>query len=409
MEVKGKFGLLGRTLKHSYSKVIHEYFSLYSYDLFEVEPDQLVGFLNDASICGFNVTIPYKEQIIQHLDYVDETVKTIGAVNTVVRRGGKLYGYNTDILGMQYMLERADIKVDGRVVAVLGSGGTSHTAVALLKKLNAKEILVVSRSGEMNYERVRERSDVQVVINTTPVGMYPDTQNSPIDLTCFNKLEAVVDVVYNPRKTKLLYQAESLGVKCVGGLSMLVAQAKFALELFTDTRFSNDIIPPIIKRIEKQSTNIVLVGMPGCGKTQTGKRIARALKLEFIDTDAHIVEHFGMDIPTIFERFGEAEFRRVESQILQDVGKKGGQVIATGGGVVENLNNHFSLKQNGRIVYLKRDIEKLATKNRPLSKDLEHVKGLYARRKDKYEFFADITVENQERIEDTVKEVINKL
>ena len=409
MEVKGKFGLLGRTLSHSYSKLIHEKFSLYSYDLFEVEPSCLEGFLSDEKICGFNVTIPYKTEIIKYLDYVDDGAKQIGAVNTVVRRDGKLYGYNTDIFGMQYMLDSAGIEVTDKVVAVLGSGGTSHTAAALLKGLGAKEILIVSRTGEINYQTIKNRQDVQVIINTTPVGMYPETQNSPIDLSGFVNLEAVADVVYNPQKTKLLYQAESLNIKCTGGLSMLVAQAKRALEIFTDVRFSDDIVRPVLAWLQGLSSNVVLIGMPGTGKTQIGKRLAPAIKRKFVDTDELIEKHFGQEIPTVFERFGEAEFRRVESMVLAEVGKKGGQVIATGGGIVENQDNHFLLKQNGTIVYIVRDLEKLSTKNRPLSRDLDHVKGIYERRKDKYAFFADLTIDNNGEINQTVKEIIKSL
>jgi len=403
-----KFGLIGKTLKHSYSKIIHEKFGGYDYNLYEITPENLKEFVLSKELAGYNVTIPYKKDIIPLLDYVDESAKKIGAVNTVVNKGGLLYGYNTDFLGMVYMLNRASITIKDKVVMILGSGGTSNTANAVAKSLGAKEILTVSRTGEINYQNCYDIKGVQVIINTTPVGMYPNTDQSPIDLIRFSNLEGVADVIYNPFITKLTYQAQQLKIKNTNGLPMLVAQAKYAKDLFFDNVADDSLIDQILNELNREMTNIVLIGMPGSGKSTLGKIIAEKLGREFIDTDEEIVKIDGRTIPEIFLADGEPFFRELENKVAKEVGGLYGKVISTGGGIIKNKENHFALKKNGRIYLVNRALEKLVTEGRPLSKDKETVEKMYRERKPLYEFFADEIIENDGEIDSAVKGVIEK-
>ena len=407
--MNGKFGLIGRTLKHSYSKKIHALLGKYPYDLYEIEPSGLENFVNSGELSGYNVTIPYKKDVIKYLDVVDKNALDIGAVNTVVIRDGKKYGYNTDFLGMKYMLARAGITLKDKTVMILGSGGTSNTARAVASDGGAKKIIIVSRSGEVNYTTCYEQSDVNVIINTTPVGMYPDNYSSPIDLSKIPRLEGVADVVYNPNTTAFTHDAKMMGIKSANGLPMLVAQAKYAMELFCDETVLDDVIEDIIAKLSKETLNVVLIGMAGCGKSTVGKLLAEMTGREFIDTDLEIEKRENRDIPTIFKDSGEAYFRAVEREVLKDVGKLTGKIISTGGGVVKDMENLFPLKSNGVIIWLKRDVNKLVTDNRPLSKDLETVQKLYAERKALYESFADFSVMNNGDIMDAVKGVMEKV
>ena len=403
-----KFGLIGKTLKHSYSKTIHNLLGDYSYDLVELEEDKVKDFVLSKEYHGYNVTIPYKQTVIPYLDEVDKSALDIGAVNTVVNKNGKLIGYNTDIFGMKYALDRAGIRLNGKVVLILGSGGTSKTATALAKQEKAKEIIVLSREGKVNYQNYFEQKEVQIVINTTPVGMFPNNYDCKIDLDKFEKLEGVFDAVYNPDLTYLTYTAKKLGVKYSNGLPMLVAQAKGAMQLFFDKQIDDDIIQKVLQKLKKETLNIVLIGMSGCGKSSVGKLLAKELGREFVDTDTLIEERENRDIPTIFKDSGEPYFRQVEKAVLKDQGKLTGKVIATGGGVIKDKDNYFPLKQNGVIIYLKRDIEKLERKGRPLSTDLGAVKKLFEERKELYQNFADIVVDNNGQIQNTVKEILDK-
>ena len=407
--MKEKFGLLGKTLKHSYSKTIHSLLGEYDYDLYEVEPENLKEFVLSRTLKGYNVTIPYKKDIIPLLDYVDERAKMIGAVNTVIDDGGKLYGYNTDFDGMLYMLSSAGITLKDKKVMILGTGGTSNTAQAVAKSSFAKEIITVSRTGILNYSNYFDRSDVDVLINTTPVGTYPNAYIAPIDLSVFKNLSGVVDVVYNPSKTMLTFQAERLNIPCVSGLAMLVAQAKYAMELFTGRKASDDITAQIVDKISKQNCNVVLVGMPGSGKSTVGRELARILGREFIDTDLEIEKREGCSIPTIFKDKGEQYFRKLESQVVRDVGLTVNKVIATGGGVVKDPENCYPLKCNGKVFWLKREIEKLETCGRPLSTDIERLKNMYNERKDMYGAFSDFTVLNDGELNLTVQGIIDRL
>ena len=404
-----KFALIGKTLKHSYSKKIHKLLGEYCYDLVEVEPTKLNEFVENGGYKGFNITIPYKKVVMPYLDYIDQSAKKIGAVNTVVERAGKRLGFNTDFDGMIYMLNRANIKVEGANVLILGSGGTSNTARAVCEYLSAKSVKVLSRTGEVNYQNYFELKQTQIVINATPVGMYPNNYECLIDLSHFDKLQGVVDVVYNPKMTMLLYQAKKLGVKYTNGFSMLVAQAKYAAELFLDTKMDDGVIENILKQLEKETTNLVLIGMPGCGKTSVGQLLSKRLGLELIDIDQEIVKRDGRDIPTIFSQDGEEYFRKLESQVIKDVGKLNGKIISTGGGAVKDEKNYFPLKQNGKIFWLNRNVEKLSQDGRPLSQGLDTVKKLYLERKELYQNFADYIVDNDGDIELAVKGVIDEL
>ncbi len=405
-----KFGLIGKTLKHSWSKPIHELFNQYSYDLYEIKENDIESFVNDKSLCGFNVTIPYKKAVIPFLDEIDERAREIGSVNTVVYRNGKKLGFNTDFDGMIYMLNRAKITVKDQNVLILGSGGTSLTAQSVSKFLGAKSVTVLSRSGEINYDNYQNiANDIGVLINASPVGMYPDNYSLKIDLDYFTNLVGVVDVIYNPQLTLLLHRAKEKNIPYTNGFSMLVAQAKFAMERFLDKKFDNEIIERVIDKLTLDMTNIVLIGMPSAGKTSVGKILAEKLNREFIDTDQEIVKKVGITIPEIFEKFGEDYFRKVEAEVYSEIGKLSGKVISTGGGVVKNKENYFPLKQNGKIFYINRDIDKLLTDGRPLSKDKETIKKLYLERKDAYEYFADYKIDNNGELNKTIEKIMEKL
>lgn len=389
-----KCALIGQTLSHSYSKKIHEKFGFYNYDLVELEPDRLENFVRGGGYDAFNVTIPYKTQIIPYLDKLDDIALEAGAVNTVVRIGGKTYGYNTDAPGMAYMLKRAGITLTNKNVLILGSGGTGKTASFVAKKTKAAKITTVSRKGEVNYTNVYEQGDAQVIINATPVGMYPYTDVRLLDVTKFPHLEAVADVIYNPLQTRMITDARAAGLKTTGGLSMLVAQAKFAMDAFTKKRHDDAIIESVYDDILKETRNVVLIGMPGSGKTSVGKAVARRLMKKYADSDAVIVERVGCTIPEIFEKKGEKYFRSIEKQVISDLGKCRGTVISTGGGAVLNPENYYSLAQNGIIYYLERPASDLSLRNRPLSKDRHALEEMEKVRLPLYRRYADKIIEN---------------
>ena len=384
----------GEKLSHSYSRLIHKKFGMYSYDLVELPPDNLKEFVEHGGYDAFNVTIPYKSAIIPYIDKVETLAMQIGAINTVCRLGGKTYGYNTDILGMAYMLKRAGIALGGKHVMIFGSGGTGKTAEMLAKKNGAASITVVSRSGSVNYKNFYELQQTQIIINTTPVGMYPYSDISLADLSKFRNLEAVADVIYNPMRTRLMLQARELNLKYAGGLYMLVAQAKYSMDIFVKNRHPDEIIEHVYKYLLSRIINIVLVGMPGSGKTSIGKAVARRERRRYVDSDAEIVASEGRAITEIFAEKGEEYFRKKEKQTLFLLGSQNGMVISTGGGAVLDRENYYSLKANGRIYYLEREITDLATRGRPLSTGTEALKKLLEQREPLYKAFADVTVEN---------------
>jgi len=394
------YGLLGRKLGHSWSVPIHTALGCEGYRLIELEPEELSAFLAQENIGGLNVTIPYKLDVMPFCDEIDEAAKAIGSVNTLARRNGKLYAWNTDAAGFQWMARRAGISLAGRKVLVLGSGGASRTAVAVCRSAGAREVIVISRSGEHNYENLSRHADAEIIVNTTPVGMYPKTGESPVDLTGFPACQGVLDVVYNPRRTALLLQAEELGIPCSDGLPMLVAQAKAAEEHFFEHSIPDSENERILARLRQETTNIVLIGMPGCGKTTVGQALARLTGREAVDIDQRIVEKAGCSIPEIFAAEGEAGFRALEREVTAEVGKGAGKIILTGGGVVKDPRNYASLHQNGRIYHLIRDLDLLPTDGRPLSQGAD-LAAMWAERKSMYQRFRDVMIENIGTVEET--------
>ena len=397
-------GLLGRKLGHSYSPQIHGRMADYAYVLFEKEPEELEDFLRSGDFSGINVTAPYKKDVIPFLDELTPIAQRLGAVNTVVRRNGKLIGHNTDYFGFLTMVRSSGLTVSGRKILVLGSGGASNTAVAVLKELGA-DVTVISRSGENNYRNIDRHTDAAVIVNTTPVGMYPNTDAFPIDLTRFPKLEGVLDVIYNPARTSLLMQAESLGIPTGNGLLMLVAQAKEASEWFSGQTLDDALIPAIHRQLRQQMENIILIGMPGCGKSTIGAEVAKRVGKRFVDADAALVESAGRSIPEIFATDGEEGFRKLETAVLGELGKQSGLVIATGGGCVTRQENYSLLHQNGMVFWLCRNLSSLPTEGRPLSK-ANKLDEMYRIRKPLYEAFADQIIENDGSIETAAAEIL---
>ena len=403
-----KCGLLGRKLGHSYSPQIHKYLGDYSYGLFEKEPEELAEFIRNGDFTGINVTIPYKKDVIPLLDELSDTAIKMGSVNTVIRRkDGTLFGHNTDYFGFVSMVKRSGICVSGKKVLVLGSGGTSNTAVNALRDLGA-HVVIISRSGENNYGNLYLHQDASVIVNTTPVGMYPNNGECPIDLTQFPVLEGVLDVIYNPAKTQLLLDAEKLGLPHQNGLWMLVAQAKEAAEYFGGTPLPDSIIERIYQRLSNQMQNIILIGMPGCGKSTVASLLAQRMGRKVVDADQEIVKLAGKLIPEIFADEGESVFRTYETQVLSELGKQSQLIIATGGGCVTQQRNYPLLHQNGNIFWLKRDLNLLPTEGRPLSQTAR-LNEMYEIRKSMYESFADYTIDNNGALQDTINQIISIL
>lgn len=382
-----KCGLLGRSLSHSYSPQIHSRLGRYEYSLFEKEPDQLEDFLQNGDYTGINVTIPYKKDVIAYLSELSPVAKRLGAVNTIVRRNGKLIGHNTDYFGFRSMVEESGLAVRDKKVLVLGSGGASNTAVAVLEELGAKPV-IISRSGANNYGNLNLHGDTAVIVNTTPVGMYPGVGVSPVDLDLFPRLEGVLDIIYNPSRTQLLMDAEKRGITAMNGLWMLVAQAWESAQWFTGAELPSHLIRQIHTELRLQMENIILIGMPGSGKSTVGKLLAEALGKQFADADEAIVQEAGMSIPSIFADQGETGFRAIETAVLARLGKGSGLIIATGGGCVTREENYPLLHQNGRIFCLDRDVASLPTQGRPLSQQGK-LEEMYRIRKPLYDRFAD--------------------
>ncbi len=388
-----KCGLLGKTLGHSYSPYIHTFLGDYSYCLFEKQPEELADFLKNGDFTGLNVTMPYKKDVIPFCDTLTDCAKKLGAVNTLVRqKDGTLLGHNTDYFGFQSMVKRTGLAVSGKKVLVLGSGGASVTAVAVLKELGA-DVVVISRTGANNYDNIGRHKDAAVIVNATPVGMYPHAGISPVDLSAFPQLEGVLDIVYNPARTRLMLDAEAMGIPAENGLWMLVAQAKEASEWFTGNKIDDCVIADVHNALRKKMENIILIGMPGCGKTTIGKILAEETGKTFVDIDAEIERVSQMTIPDIFAKYGEDHFRRIETQVLAEFGQKSGLVIATGGGCVTREENYPYLHQNGTIYWIKREIAALPTDGRPLSQSGK-LNEMYLVRKPLYERFADEIVSN---------------
>ena len=400
-------GLLGRKLGHSYSPQIHGWLRDYEYRLFEKEPEEVEAFLKSGIFSGINVTAPYKKTVIPYLDELTDTAARLGAVNTIVNRDGRLIGHNTDFFGFKTMLQASGLDVSGKKVLVLGSGGASNTAVAVLEDAGAK-VIIISRSGENHYGNLELHQDAAVIVNTTPVGMYPHVGHSPIDLDLFPELEGVLDVVYNPARTQLLLEAERRGMPCMNGLLMLVSQAIEAAEWFSNSSISQDKIPEIHHKLRQKVENTVLIGMPGCGKTTIGRLLAEKSGKTFVDADEMIAELAGKSIPEIFAQDGEEIFRDWETKALAELGMRSGLVIATGGGCVTRERNYPLLHQNGTIIWLKRDLDMLPTDGRPLSQRGKP-EEMYTVRRPLYEKFADHVIDNNGDLETTLCALINTI
>lgn len=390
-----KYGLIGEKLGHSFSREIHQRLGGYDYRLQELTPAQLPAFLEKRDFRGINVTIPYKQTVIPLLDEVDPKAAAIGAVNTIVNRRGRLCGYNTDYDGMAALARHAGLTLKNKNVLILGTGGTSRTAMTVAADLGAAEIRRVSRTGRgdaITYEQAADLP-VQVLINTTPCGMYPGCDGQPMDLSRFGWLEGVLDAVYNPLRTRLVLQARDNGARGQGGLYMLVAQAAAACRLFLDRPLPDGALDSVYRAIHGQKQNIVLTGMPGSGKSTVGRVLARQLGRELVDTDTEIIRLAKKPIPEIFAQRGERGFRDLESQVIQEVSRRTGLVIATGGGAILREENVRSLRQNGRIYFLDRPAEDiLPTDDRPLARDMEAVRQRYAERYPRYTSTADAAV-----------------
>ena len=388
-----KYGLIGERLGHSFSKEIHERLG-YEYGLCEIARGDLESFMQKRDFVGINVTMPYKGDVIPYLDWIDEPARQIGAVNTIVNREGKLYGYNTDFYGMKELLSHAEIDPQGKKVAILGSGGTSKTAMALLSSLGAGEIITVSRSRGVSYEELYEKhGDTEIIVNTTPVGMFPHIFSSAVDINRFPSLVGVIDVVYNPLNTRLVGDAKKKGLNAEAGLYMLVGQAIFASELFLDTKYPSYMMDVIYDGIKAEKENIVLIGMPSSGKSSVGRLLAERLGTDFIDTDELIVDRIKMPIKDYFAKYGEESFRDVESEIIESLASKNGLVIATGGGAILREENISALKYNGKIIFLYRPLcDLITTDSRPLSSSRAALENLYNKRYPIYESVCDIVV-----------------
>ncbi len=403
-----EYGLLGEKLGHSFSPQIHSALADYDYQLYPTPPEAVEALFRQRAFQGLNVTIPYKQTVIPLCDEVDPAAAEIGAVNTVVNCGGRLIGYNTDIDGLLYMARRAGVDMSGQKVVILGSGGTSRTARAAAETMGAAEIIVVSRGGENNYENLSRHADAGVLINTTPVGMYPNCGRAAVSLAHFPHLTGVLDVVYNPLRTALLIEAEARGIPCSCGLPMLVAQAKRATELFTGSAISESRTEEILSRLTAQLCNIVLIGMPGCGKSTAGQALADTLSRPFLDLDAEIAKKARKSIPDIFAQDGEAAFRQLESDVVREAGNRTGCVISTGGGVVTRRENYAPLHQNGVILHLRRDLDRLPTEGRPLSRSTA-LADMWKTRAPLYADFADAAVDNNGPLADTIAQIKKEL
>ncbi len=410
-----EYGLIGARLGHSFSREIHGMIADYEYTLCELDAPGVVRLFEERSFRAINVTIPYKETVIPLLDYVSPEAQRIGAVNTVVNRGGRLYGFNTDYAGAMALLKHAGIDPAGRSALVLGSGGTSKTLSAVLRDGGAREIFTVSRkpngAGQISYdEAYREHSHAELIVNTTPVGMFPHLGAAPIDISRFPCLCGVADVIYNPLRTLPMLEARGRGIPAEGGLYMLAAQAVYASALFLGREADPSDIDEVWRRVLQSKQNTVLIGMPSCGKSTVGRRIAELTGRRFIDTDELITKAAGYDIPTIFRERGEAGFRKIECEAVAEAAKESGAVIATGGGAVLNAENLRALRQNGVICFIDRPLSMLGgTPDRPLAQNDRALAALYARRYPIYTSAADVSIPGDGTVEETAQKLISRL
>ncbi len=405
-----EYGCIGEKLGHSFSKEIHNALASYEYSLKELEREELPEFFKNKDFKAINVTIPYKQDVIEYLDWISGEAKSINAVNTIVNKDGKLYGYNTDFYGLKALIERENVSLKGKKVVVLGSGGTSNTAFAVAKSVGAIEVLKVSRNkkdGYITYEELYESfNDCEIIINTTPCGMYPKTGVSAVDLEKLPKVEAVFDAVYNPLKSKLILDAKAKKITAVGGLYMLVSQAAYAVEKFIDAPVEVEKVENIFKNLYKEKMNIALIGMPASGKTSVGKVLSQKLNKSFIDSDDEIVKTENKNIPDIFSEFGESYFRNVEKNVIRNISMLNSQIISTGGGAILDPENIENLKGNSRICFLDRPLEMLiTTSDRPLSSNRADLEKRYNERYALYKSSADVIIDGSGTVEEVAKRI----
>ena len=414
-----KYGLIGEHLGHSFSKQIQtriaeiENVKDYDYQLVELDKEEFKEFMEKKDFKGINVTIPYKKDVIPYLDEMDESAKAIGAVNTIINVDGKLKGYNTDFGGFLYMVKAHNVHMEGKKVLIIGNGGACAAVKAVCKHENAKDIVIVSRSanrGAIGYDEMYiSHLDADIVVNTSPVGMFPNIVNAPIDVSWFHKLECVLDVVYNPILTRLCFEAQEADIKRVIGLEMLIAQAKYTFEIFENMSFDDSIIDEIKKEMLKDRCNIVLIGMPSAGKTTIGKMLEEKLGKEFFDLDDMIIAKVGKSIPEIFQESGETGFRAIETEVAIEASKMNNKIIATGGGVVKHKVNMDFLRLNGITIFIDRDIDKLISSdpNRPLSSSKQALQQMYKERYPLYQKYAAYVAVNNANVEETVDDIVN--
>lgn len=404
-----QYGLIGEKLGHSFSKIIHEKLADYTYDLYPLPKQELASFLEKKEFRAINVTIPYKIDVMPYLYEIDQRAQAVGSVNTIVNRNGNLYGYNTDFGGFLYLLKHNNIDVKNKKVLVLGKGGASKAIIAVLHYLQAKQIITVyykQSNDAITYEQCQKlHNDADVIINTTPVGMYPNLDGCPIDLEHYTNCNAVVDIIYNPIKTKLLLEAQKHNMIAVGGLEMLIAQAKYAVEIFLNTSIPEYKIDDIYKEMLFEKKNVVLIGMPSSGKTTIGAELAKLLHKDFVDIDAQIVSKIGMPISNYFEQYGENAFREIETEVTKEFAGKNNIVISTGGGCIKKPENMLYLSMNGVILLVERDLSKLIVgEGRPLSSSINAIEKMYQERFPLYMRYSQKSIQNNTTTEYAVKQ-----
>ena len=399
-------GLLGHNITYTFSPEIHNKLG-YDYKVIDLNEEDFKVFMEHRNFSGLNVTIPYKDKVIEYLDVVSPLAKSLNAVNTIVNKDGKLYGYNTDYYGLKHSLSSHEVDVEDKKVLVLGTGNTAHTVQSLLKSLNAKEVICMGRETKINYDNLDDVLDFHIIVNTTPVGVYPNIYNAVLSLERFYNLETVVDVIYNPLNSKLVSDAKALGLKAFGGLHMLVAQAVYSSEYFFDKTYSKETINNILSELYKEKQNIVLIGMPTAGKTTISKLLSEAIERKVFDVDELIVLEEERSIPVIFEASGEAYFRSVESSIIKTLSKEKGIVIATGGGSILDPSNVEALKMSGKLVFIDRPLELLISEDsRPLTSNHDKLTQIYNERIDLYRDVADIIIKNDGSIDDALNALL---